>query len=123
MNAFLARVWNLCAMTFPKNLEVSEIIPIFAPSIRGIRGKDDNLYGLQGRFEPHFYKPSLISELMALFVQAPKFGYAPNFQGFFISCPSPNSTSRCSCGRSRTCIQDGSGTGRFLLKNIWKFQK
>ena len=49
-------------------LEDNEKNPIFAASIRGIRRKDDNLYGLKGRFEPHFYKPSLNIGSMALFV-------------------------------------------------------
>jgi hypothetical protein len=51
-----------------KNLQVTNKVLIFAPSIRGIRRKDDNLYGLKGRFEPHFYKPSLNVGSMALFV-------------------------------------------------------
>ena len=42
-----------------KCLVVSLIVRIFAKSNRGIRRKDDNLYGLQGRFEPQTYKPSL----------------------------------------------------------------
>ncbi len=40
--------------------------PIFAVPNRGIRRKDDNLYDLQGRSEPHIYKPSLLTESMAL---------------------------------------------------------
>ena len=43
-----------------KNLELTEKVPIFAVSIRGIRRKDDNLYGSQSRFDPHFYEPSPI---------------------------------------------------------------
>ena len=38
---------------------VSLIVRTFAKSNRGIRRKDDNLYGPQGRFEPQTYKPSL----------------------------------------------------------------
>jgi hypothetical protein len=40
--------------------------PIFAVPNRGIRRKDDNLYDLHGRSEPHIYKPSLLTESMAL---------------------------------------------------------
>ena len=38
---------------------VSLIVRTFAKSNRGIRRKDDNLYGSQSRFEPQIYKPSL----------------------------------------------------------------
>ena len=37
----------------------SLIVCTFAKSNRGIRRKDDNLYGSQSRFEPQIYKPSL----------------------------------------------------------------
>ena len=42
-----------------KSLVVSLIVRTFAKSNRGIRRKDDNLYGSQSRFEPQIYKPSL----------------------------------------------------------------
>ena len=42
-----------------ESLEDKRKMSIFATSTRGIRRKDDNLYGSQSRFEPHFYEPSL----------------------------------------------------------------
>jgi hypothetical protein len=42
-----------------KCLVASLIVRTFEKSNRGIRRKDDNLYGSQSRFEPQIYKPSL----------------------------------------------------------------
>ncbi len=42
-----------------KSLELTRKVPIFGTSIRGIRRKDDNLYGSLSRFEPQLYEPSL----------------------------------------------------------------
>ena len=41
-----------------ESLEEKRKLSIFAMSTRGIRRKDDNLYGSLSRFEPHFYEPS-----------------------------------------------------------------
>ena len=61
---------NLLYVQRKKQKSLEDIVKTlnFAASIWGIRRKDDNLYGLQGRFEPHFYKPSLNLEMMALFI-------------------------------------------------------
>ena len=49
-----------------KNLEFTKILPIFAASNRGIRRKDDNLYGLKVVSSPN-YTDHHSSELMVLF--------------------------------------------------------
>ena len=43
-NIFIEKIW--------KTLAENEIVRIFAVSFRGIRRKDDNLYDLNGRYEP-----------------------------------------------------------------------
>ena len=49
-----------------QNLEFTKILPIFAASNRGIRRKDDNLYGLKVVSSPN-YTDHHSSALMALF--------------------------------------------------------
>ena len=61
--------WHDCITSgekiFTQTLAVNKIVRIFAGSFGGIRRKDDNLYDLQGRFEPQT-KTSHHSRVVAL---------------------------------------------------------